>query len=339
VSVVSAPADKPDVTTVIPTKDRVDFLASGALPSALGQEGVEHEVIVVDDGSSDGTAAFVEDLDDERVRVIRHPRTRGVAHARNSGIAAARGSWVAFLDDDDLWSPDKLRMQIQAAETAGASFSYASALGLDGDYNPLFVVPATQPERLAGRLLAANSIWGGSSNVVARRTLLEALEGFDEQLHQLADWDLWIRLALEAPAAACPDVLVGIVQHQGSMLVAERADIFAEFAYLVAKHESARARLAAPANVRMFARWEALGHRRAGRRSAAARAYLRGAEGPFDIGAVARAAGCLLGERAMDLGARLARSRGPVSPPPPTPVWLHRYTGRARSARTAISSS
>src|SRR2546421_12955356 len=101
----------PEATVIIPTRDRWPLLAV-TLCGALAQEGVTLEVIVVDDGSVDQTPRRLAEVIDERVRVIRHPSSRGVAAARNSAIAAARGEWLAFLDDDDLWAPHKLRIQL-----------------------------------------------------------------------------------------------------------------------------------------------------------------------------------------------------------------------------------
>src|SRR4051812_26727252 len=81
------------------------------LRSALAQENVDLEVIVVDDGSTDGTAADIRTIKDPRLQVVER-ENRGTAGARNAGIAVAQGEWVAFLDDDDLWAPHKLATQI-----------------------------------------------------------------------------------------------------------------------------------------------------------------------------------------------------------------------------------
>ncbi|HWC32537.1 MAG TPA: glycosyltransferase family 2 protein, partial [Actinomycetota bacterium] len=121
----------PEVTVVIPTRDRWSLLATAALPAALVQEDVDLEVVVVDDGSRDETPERLAELTDPRLRVIRNLEPLGVAQARNAGIAAARGRWLAFLDDDDLWSPRKLRTQLDAARAAGASFVYAGVINVD----------------------------------------------------------------------------------------------------------------------------------------------------------------------------------------------------------------
>ena len=88
--------------------------------SALAQRDVDVEVVVVDDGSDEDGRRALEALTDSRVRVVRHATREGQSRARNTGIEAARGEWIAFLDDDDLWSPDKLREQLDAAAVADA---------------------------------------------------------------------------------------------------------------------------------------------------------------------------------------------------------------------------
>ena len=127
----------PTVTVVIPTRDRVRLLTSHALPSALSQEGVVLEVIVVDDGSSDGTEESVAAIQDERLSLVRHEQPRGVSAARNTGIAAARGEWLAFLDDDDLWSPLKVSRQLETAAAVGARWVYAASLVVDEQTRPM----------------------------------------------------------------------------------------------------------------------------------------------------------------------------------------------------------
>ncbi len=295
-------------------------------------------MIVVDDGSRDETPARLAELaaQEPRLRVVAHGESRGVAQARNAGIRAARGEWVAFLDDDDLWSPQKLRAQIDAARAAGAAFAYAAAAWLDERHRFLRVPRPPQPEGLAAELLHWNVLWAGCSNVIAQAALVRRLGGFDERLFQLADWDLWIRLALAAPAACCDDVLVGYVMHPESMLLTDRRDVFLEFDRLVAKHADAARAHGVAFDAARFSRWVALGHLRAGRRRRAAATYARGALRHRDPLSLARAAGALLGPGSIEAGRvalRLARAgradhvRGAAPP-----AWLERY---GRSSSTA----
>ena len=335
-------AQTPEATVVVPTRDRWDLLSTAALPSALAQEDVELEVVVVDDGSRDDPPGS--SLGDGRVRVLRHAHPLGVASARNAGIREARGQWVAFLDDDDLWSPNKLRLQIDAASEAGAMFAYAGAAAVADDGSWLYSLPPVDPARLARALLARNVLWGGSSNVLARADVLHRLGGFDEQLFQICDWDLWIRLALAGKAAAVDDVLVGCVVHERSMLLVSEDDVFEEFSYLRAKHRAVSAEHGVEPDRRIFTRWVASGHRRAGRRLASARTYIRGVVRNGDVTSVARAAAALVGSRPSPHATRRPRCRrsrrAGTGEPSRAPSWLADY-GRtlARNISQATSKA
>jgi glycosyltransferase involved in cell wall biosynthesis len=321
-------ADGLEATVVIPTRNRWPLLSTAALPSALEQDGVEHEVIVVDDGSSDGTTERLEELGEPRLRVIRHERSLGVARARNAGLAAARGEWISFLDDDDLWAPLKLRRQLDAADDAGAEWGYVGGAGVDGDRRFLFSVAQPHPAAITRELLRWNVIWSGCSNVGARTELVRTLGGFDERFLQLADWDLWIRLALSGPAARAPETLVAYTIHDASMLLTDPVEPFPELALLEEKHGAAARTFGTRPDRALFWRWVALGHRRAGRRRRAARLYAEGAFRNRDAGALARAVDALLPDAATGLGRRLARVdqwRGLTKVAEPAPPWLARF--------------
>ncbi len=107
--------NSPAVTVVIPTRDRRELLLR-TLDSVLRQEDVALDVVVVDDGGTDGSADAVENLQLPNVRVLRHQRSRGVSAARNAGLRTVTAPWVAFVDDDDLWAPTKLRAQLTSLE-------------------------------------------------------------------------------------------------------------------------------------------------------------------------------------------------------------------------------
>ena len=314
-------AVQPEVSVVVSTQDRWPLMARTSLRAALLQEDVELEVLVVDDGSSEPAPTDLPGLDDPRVRVLRHDSPLGVASARNAGIREARSGWVALLDDDDVWAPDKLRSQVDAAEAAGAGFAYSGAVWVDDELRLLHGHAPPAPDTLAQELLRWNVLWGGGSNVLARTDLLRKLGGFDEQLFQLADWDLWIRLALAAQAAVVQDVQVGLLVHRSSMLLVDRRDVFLELDRLAAKHAPA-----AQLDRARFARWVAAGHLRAGRRREAARANVRGTRAP---GNVLRAAGAFLGPSVFSAASRtraavpggLAAGERVAA----RPGWLDRY--------------
>jgi glycosyltransferase involved in cell wall biosynthesis len=225
----------PQVTVVIPTHNR-RLLLLRTLHSVLAQRDVEIEVVVVDDGGSDGTAAAVAEVTDSRMTLVRHPKPRGVSAARNSGIEKATAPWLAFVDDDDLWAPYKLRSQLDAiAAHPAAAWSCAGAVNIDRECRLIWwAEPPSDPD-LDRELLARNVIPGGGSGVLASRELVTAAGGFDEALSNLADWDFYTRLALRAPAAAVSGPLVGYYVHrQGMAHDVRRSEL--EYGYLEVKY-------------------------------------------------------------------------------------------------------
>jgi glycosyltransferase involved in cell wall biosynthesis len=109
----------PTISVVIPTYDRRALLME-AVESVRAQTFAGWELLVADDGSTDGSADAVEALHDPRIRVLRLPHAGQAAAARNAGVRAARGEWVAFLDSDDVWAPHKLAVQLDLTRAAGA---------------------------------------------------------------------------------------------------------------------------------------------------------------------------------------------------------------------------
>jgi glycosyltransferase involved in cell wall biosynthesis len=206
----------PEVTVVVPTHNRSGLLAL-TLRSVLWQRHVDLEVVVVDDGSTDDTAQVVAGLGDPRVRRVHHHTPQGVSAARNRGIAEAGGGWVAFVDDDDLWAPEKLARQLQAARDTGRAWAYAGAVSVDIDQRLIGGTPPIPPEGVIARLPRWNPMPGGCSNVIASNALLQATGPFDRQLVNLADWDMWIRMARAAGRPAwVRGPLVGYRLHGGN---------------------------------------------------------------------------------------------------------------------------
>jgi glycosyltransferase involved in cell wall biosynthesis len=306
------------VTVVVPTRDRWHLLSTSALPAALGQEGVDVEVVVVDDASRDETAAHLEAVGDSRLRVIRHHTPRGVGAARNAGIAAAESDWIAFLDDDDLWSPRKLSVQLAAIERSRAAFAYCDAISVDPDRTPRSRVAAPGGEGLLDLLLTRNVIPAGSSNVLVATALAHSVGGFDERLSYLADWDLWLRLAQRGRAVSCPEPLVAYVRHRGRMsLGADEA--VRELRVLEEKHRDAGFR----PDYGSFLAWIAREHRQARRRTQAIQSYVRAAVETRDPRHLVRVPSTVLDHRGD--GLRNVLGRRPVAEESiVAPEWLGR---------------
>jgi glycosyltransferase involved in cell wall biosynthesis len=252
------------VSVVIPTHDRKNLLLL-AIRSVLRQRGVEVEVIVVDDGSTDGSWETVRSMNDPRIRILHHGSSLGVATARNAGAAAAVGSWIAFLDDDDLWSPNKLSEQLTAAEEAGSSWVYAGAVTIDLHGRLLEGDPPPSPESLVSELPRRNLMPAGSSNVTIRASDLISIGGFDPDLRHLADWDLWLRMASVSRPALANKPLVGYRIHPAQATL-DTTGMIEEASVLSLRHG------ADPVSIY---RWLAWSHLRRGRRKEAIRAYGR----------------------------------------------------------------
>ena len=312
-------AGTPEVSVVISTVGRWDLLRT-TLGGALGQREVEHEVIVVDDGSRDETQERLAELPDPRLRVVRSRSSTGPAAARNRGLAEARGEWVAFLDDDDLWSPAKLRAQIDVATKQDAEFAYAGVIVLNEQGSVIEVEPAPHADELPEQLLVKNAIPAASSNLLVRTEALRRLGGFDEALFHLADWDLGLRLAYASAGAACTEFLIGYVKHSRNMLSLPAHDPVEELELLISKH-GANGDQSLGANVDRagMLNWMAFTHRRAGRRASAARAYVRKAIESRDLASARTALVVLLDPFAV------ARSRQVPDMRAADSSWLEGY--------------
>jgi glycosyltransferase involved in cell wall biosynthesis len=203
------------VSVVIPTRNRSDLLAT-TLRTVLWQRGVELEVVVVEDASTDDTAEMVRGLGDPRITLVRREAPRGPSTARNEGAARAGGAWLAFVDDDDLWAPDKLAAQVAAAEQAGRDWAYVGSVNVGDALEVVSGEPPPGPEEVAAGVPRYNAVPGGGSNVTLRRALFDEVGGFDERFPPCEDWELWIRLARAGLPAAVSRPLMGYRLHGGS---------------------------------------------------------------------------------------------------------------------------
>ena len=203
-----------EVSVIIPTRNRSKLLEL-SLRSVLWQRNVDFETIVVDDGSTDETPRVLRSLGD-RVRVLRHEHSQGVSAARNHGIAEARGEWVAFLDDDDLWAPDKLERQLEALRCSDRRWAYAGAVEITMDNRILAGRPPASPESVVEGLMINNMLPAGASNVIVWKPWLSMPTAFDGSFYHSADWDLWIRLARLGPPACVSKPLLAYRFHPGS---------------------------------------------------------------------------------------------------------------------------
>jgi glycosyltransferase involved in cell wall biosynthesis len=249
---------------VVPTRNR-RVLLERTLGTVLGQEGVELEAIVVDDASEDDTPDRLAALADPRVVVVRNERALGVSRARNAGIARASAPWLAFVDDDDVWAPGKLAAQLDALAREEAAWAIAGAVVVDGALRVRAAQRIVARERFLPLLLGHNVVPGGASGVLASTEAVRGAGGFDPELRIMADWDLWLRLALESPPAAVDRPLVAYVLH-GANMTSQPAGFRRELARICEKHAPARAAHGIELNDRGWGEWLSEVQRRSGLR-------------------------------------------------------------------------
>jgi glycosyltransferase involved in cell wall biosynthesis len=189
---------EPLVSVIIPTYNRSRFL-SETLDSVLNQTYKDTEIIVVDDGSTDGTAQLVRKYA-RRIRYIYQKRSER-SSARNRGVRESCGEYVAFLDSDDLWLPEKIERQVKVLnEKREIGVVYTDVQFIDEcgrAYEGTICWAALQRKRrsLYEDLMTRNVISGSASSVLLRRECLETAGPFDEGMNACEDLDLWRRLA------------------------------------------------------------------------------------------------------------------------------------------------
>lgn len=197
--------DCPLVSVIIPTHDRL-ALSLEAIESVRAQSYVPIELIVVDDGSTDGTSERLRAEPGIRLLHIDHTGRPGAV--RNAGVAIAAGDYLAFLDSDDLWMPDKLALQMELLrENPGVPIVHSRELWLrDGR----LVSQSGQRHGRAGRLFAdaVGKCVIGPSTVVLHRAVLRAVGGFREDLEIAEDYELWLRVTARFPVGYCDRPLV-----------------------------------------------------------------------------------------------------------------------------------
>ena len=206
------PSGSPKVTVVIPAYNRAAVVGR-AIQSVFAQTRQDFEIVVVDDGSADGTVAAVTAINDPRVVLVRHERNLGASLARNTGIRAGTAPYVAFLDSDDEWLPTRLEKLLSVFERSGdrVGMVYTGAERVGADGTVITDIPEDRDD--LSRVLLTSNVVGGTSVAMVRRDVLEAVGPFDESLRYTEELDLWLRISERFAIRCIPEVLVRISQQ------------------------------------------------------------------------------------------------------------------------------
>jgi glycosyltransferase involved in cell wall biosynthesis len=205
------------ISIIIPAYNAARWLPD-TLDSLLLQTCSDWEAIIIDDGSTDGTAGVVGDYRarDGRISLIRVPDNCGTSAARNRGMLEARGEYIAFLDSDDIWFPTKLEKQIrllQARPDCDACYTQFELVDdwcrITDKWRELSRIFSHNPVN-ALALARGNYVGGSASGVLMRRSLIKSVGLFNETMRGSEDLDYWYRIALRGHFCLVPEVLVQI---------------------------------------------------------------------------------------------------------------------------------
>ena len=226
------------VSVVIPTHNRCDLLPR-AIKSVQSQTYSDLEIIVVSDGSTDDTRDVVEQIasGDERIRLIEYHPAKGGNVARNTGIEEARGEFVAFLDDDDEWLPEKLEKQVKVLESDDSvGLVYTGVNIIYVNENISYNSKVCSCGDMKTTILLDNSI-GTTSTVILRKEIIAKSGVFDVELRALQDYDLWIRVCQHCNVGVVAEPLINYYNYTGSKQVSALTQKYVDsFSYINSKY-------------------------------------------------------------------------------------------------------
>ena len=233
-----------NVSVIIPTYNRADTVKR-AIESVLDQTYDTLEIIVVDDGSTDGTDAVIDTIKDERLRYIKLDENKGVSNARNVGVAAAGYDMIAFQDSDDVWRKNKLEKQIKKFEEYPDSSLVYCAYDFHNSEEVIRVPsPLYEAETLDGEiyacLLERNTV--GAPTILMKKDIFDRIGGFDTTYPALEDWDLALKASVTGRISYVDEPLVDAYRTGGGVsssfvnfykarcrMIAEHADDMTKF--------------------------------------------------------------------------------------------------------------
>ena len=217
------------VSVIMPSYNTGKFIAE-SIASVVAQTYTDWELIIVDDASTDNTDEVVQrvilsgaqakskDLPSLRIRYLKNDRNRGAAYSRNRALREARGKWIAFLDSDDIWTPDKLEKQIAFMEKNGYAFSYTRYGEMDENGNPTGTV-VSGPKRIT-KTGMYNYCWPGCLTVMYDREVVRDIQIAD--IRKNNDYAMWLKIVRKANCHLLAENLATYRKRSGSITHAQR---------------------------------------------------------------------------------------------------------------------
>ena len=206
----------PGISVIIPTYNRSRLLLK-AIESVRKQTHQNIEIIVVDDCSIDDTEQIVRNIQDERIRYIKHETNKGGAESRNTGIKNAAGAYIGFLDSDDQWLPEKLEKQLNIFKLNSKIGVVYTGIATFNEEGFLDEILPQYRGKMISYLLEANYI-NTTSSILVEKNLLDQVNGFNSTLPSCQDWDLYLKLAQKTSFDFVGEPLVLFYQHKGERI-------------------------------------------------------------------------------------------------------------------------
>lgn len=208
----------PIISVIIPAYNS-ELTIQETIESVQKQTFSDFEIIIIDDGSQDGTVELVKSLVklEPRLKIFCYGNA-GVAVARNRGIELAQGEFISLLDADDLWTPDKLELQLKALKNnpeAGVAYSWTNPIDEQGKILFLGTRPVWEGN-VYGELLQTNFVSNGS-NILVRREAIKSIYGFPSDFPTASDWDFYLKLAFKWSFVVVPQYQILYRQRSNSM--------------------------------------------------------------------------------------------------------------------------
>lgn len=215
------------VSVIIPTYDRAIYLGD-SIRSVLAQTYSNLELIVVDDGSTDDTEAIVGEFQDPRLRYVRQPN-RGRSNARNHALSLASGKFITFLDSDDLYLPDKIRLQVNYLKThpaTGMVYTCAHCIDEQGE-----MLSHQYQASVSGLIYESIAFFTPVTitlpTVMTYREVLDKVGNFDEKMHRFEDTDMWRRISKYCRIDAMQEYTCLLRTHEDNSLLNQKPDVIA----------------------------------------------------------------------------------------------------------------
>ena len=200
------------VSIVMPSYNTACYIKE-SIQSVLAQTYADWELIIVDDCSTDNSEDVIKSIKDDRIRYFRNEQNSGAAASRNKALREARGKWIAFLDSDDLWHPEKLERQIRFMEETGCSFSYTNYSEIDESSRPLGRT-VTGPKRIT-KIGMFNYCWPGCLTVMYDAEAIGLIQ--IEDIRKNNDYAMWLRVCRKADCLLLDENLARYRKRGGSI--------------------------------------------------------------------------------------------------------------------------